>query len=142
MTEDELKDKYLKGDDFIISALLFGKIIMDKDIFIKFFEKPLPILSEELIQEKIKYCERLEERIYALLKSDVETANDELLHLILQFARIILIRNRIIPKTKHDIAVQIKPFNKKIAEMIDELFKNKLDKKRILEYINMGKESI
>lgn len=134
--EKELKEKYLKGDDFVISALLFGKIFFDKNAFIKFFESPLPIFSQETIQEKIKYCEKLEERVYALLKVDEKRAREELLYLALQVARIILLKNKVAPKTKRDIAGQVKPFNKKLAGTIRELLKKKkLSKERMLTQI-------
>ncbi len=138
LNENEFKEKYLKGDDFIISALLFGRIIIDNDFFIKFFENPLPIFSQEIIQEKIKYCEKLEERVYTLLKTDEKAAKNELLYLALQAARIVLLRNRIAPKTKYDIAEQVKPFNKKLADVIKELLKNdKLNKEKMLDYIRV-----
>jgi predicted nucleotidyltransferase len=134
----ELKEKYLKGDDFIISALLFGKIIYDNNIFIKFFESLLPFFSQELVQEKIKYCERLEERIYVLLKTDEKKAGEELLYLVLQVARIILLKNKIVPKTKYDIAEQVKQFNKNIANIIKELLKKKkVNKEKMLDYIKV-----
>lgn len=141
LDDKEFKEKYLKGDEFIISALLFGKIISDKDFFIKFFESPLPILSQEIIQEKIKYCERLEERIYTLLKTDEKKAKEELLYFVLQIARIILLKNQIIPKTKYDLAEQIMTFNKKIAQIIKEVLKKKkLSKDKILNYIKICAE--
>lgn len=139
LNENELKEKYLKGDDFIISALSFGKIIYDNNLFIKFFENPLPIFSQELIQEKIKYCEKLEERIYTLLKTDEKKAREELLYLVLQVARIILLKNKIVPKTKYDIAEQVKPSNEKIAKIIKKLLlKNeKITKEKMLNYIKI-----
>ncbi len=139
----ELKEKYLKGDDFVVSALLFGKIIFDKEIFINFFENPLPIFSQEIIQEKIKYCEKLEERIYTLLKMDEKKAKEELLYLVLQVARIILLKNKITPKTKYDIAKQVRQFNKKISQIIEELIKKRiLNKEKILDYITACKEGV
>ncbi len=136
--EEELKEKYLKGDDFVISALLFGKIIYDNGVFIKSFESPLPIFSQEIIQEKIRYCERLEERIYVLLKTDEKKAKEELLYLALQVARIILLKNRIVPQTKYDIAGRVNQFDKKIAKIIRELLKSKkIGKERMLEYIKL-----
>lgn len=138
LNEKELKEKYLKGDDFIISALLFGKIIYDNNLFIKFFESPLPIFSQEIIQEKIKYCEKLEERIYTLLKTDEKKAREELLYLSLQAARIILLKNKIAPKTKHDIGGQVRQFDKKIAGIIKELSKKKgASKEKMLGYIKL-----
>ena len=121
LNEKELREKYLKGDDFIISALLFGKVIYDANMFIKFYENPLPIFSQEIIQEKIKYCEKLQERIYILLRTDEKEAKKELIYLALQTARIILLKNKIAPKTKHDIAEQVNQFNKKMARIIKEL---------------------
>ena len=138
LKEKELKEKYLKGDDFIISALLFGKIIYDNNLFIKFFESPLPIFSQEIIQEKIKYCEKLEERIYALLKTDEKKAREELLYLSLQVARIILLKNKIAPKTKYDIGEQVNQFDKKIAGITKELFKKKeASKEKMLAYVKL-----
>lgn len=138
VNEEELKEKYLKGDDFIISALLFGKIIYDKDVFIKFFESPLPIFSQELIQEKIKYCEKLEERVYTLLKTDEKKAKEEFLYLALQVARIILLKNKIAPKTKYDLAKQVNRFDKKIARIIDgSIKKERLSKEKMLDYIKV-----
>lgn len=125
LSEKELEERYIKGDDFVISAMAFGKIIYDMEFFIKFFERPLPIFSQELIQEKIKYCEMLEERIYALLKADESKAKNELLYLAIQSARIILLKNNIIPKTKHDIALQIEAYNKELANIIQRLLKAK-----------------
>jgi len=138
LSEKEFKEKYLKGDDFIISALSFGKILYDTNIFIKFFENPLPIFSQELIQEKIKYCEKLEERIYTLLKTDQEKAQEELLYLALQTARIILLKNRVVPKTKYEIGEQVTPFDKKLAETIENLLKKKeLTEEKMLEYVGL-----
>jgi len=138
LSEKEFKEKYLKGDDFIISALSFGKILYDTNIFIKFFENPLPIFSQEIIQEKIKYCEKLEERIYTLLKTDQEKAQEELLYLALQTARIILLKNRVVPKTKYEIGEQVTPFDKKLAETIENLLKKKeLTEEKMLEYVGL-----
>lgn len=140
VSEKEFKDKYLKGDDFIISALLFGKILLDKNVFIRFFENPLPIFSQEIIQEKIEYCEKLKERIYALLRTDEKKAGEELLHLVLQTARIILLKNKVIPKTKYDISSQVKLFDKNIAKMIEKLLEKKMKKEEMLEYIKICTE--
>jgi len=138
LSEAEFKEKYLKGDDFIISALLFGKIIFDEAIFIKYFENPLPIFSQELIQEKIKYCEKLEERIYILLKTDERKAQEELLYLALQVARIILVKKGITPKTKHEIAEQVKQLNGKLAGIIKNLLENKkVAKEKMLDYLRV-----
>lgn len=143
LSEKEFKEKYLKGDDFVISALLFGKIISDKNFFIRFFENPLPIFSQEIIQEKIKYCEKLEERIYVLLKSDEKKAREELLYLALQVGRIILLRNKIIPKTKYDLAEQVKSFDRRISRLIKKLLeKRKLEREEILNDIKVCMETI
>ena len=142
INEKELKEKYLKGDDFIISALLFGKVIYDNNNLIKFLESPLPIFSQELIQEKIKYCERLEERIYALLKTDEKKAKEELLYLALQTARIILLQNKIAPKTKYDIIEQVNHFDKKIATVIKNLLNKKMNKEKMLNHIKVCLETI
>lgn len=143
LSEKEFKEKYLKGDDFVISALLFGKIISDKIFFTRFFENPLPIFSQEIIQEKIKYCEKLEERIYVLLKSDERKAREELFYLALQVGRIILLRNKIIPRTKYDLAEQVKPFNKTISKLIKKLLeKKKLKREEILNDIKVCMETI
>lgn len=135
VSEKEITDKYVKGDDFIISALVFGKIIYDREYAVKFLESPLPIFSQELIQEKIKYCETLEERIYSLLKIDEAKAMEELLYLALQAGRLILLRNRIVPKTKHDIAAQVKPYEKELSGIILRLLEGKkMGAKDVLEY--------
>lgn len=137
-TPNELQERYLKGDDFIISALSFGKVVYDNNFFIKLYEKPLPIFSEEIIQEKIRYCERLKERVYTLLKTDEKKAGEELAYLALQAARIILLRKKIMPKTKYDIARQVKQFNPELAKIVEELVENKkLRKERLLEYIKI-----
>lgn len=137
LNEQETKAKYIKGDDFIISALSFGKILYDNNVFIKFLESSRPIFSEELIQEKIRYCEKLRERIYTLLKIDAAKAQEELLYLALQTARIILLKNKTIPRTKHEISEQTKKFNKEIAEITQELLKKKpMSKEKMLEYIS------
>ena len=143
LDKKEFEEKYLKGDDFIISALSFGKVIYDNNVFLRYFENPLPIFSQELIQEKIKYCEKLEERIYVLLKTDEKKAGEELLYLALQAARIILLRNKITPKTKCDIPKQVKTFDKKLAGIITGLLeKSKLSKKRMLEHIRTCMEIV
>lgn len=143
LNEEEFKEKYLKGDDFIISALSFGKILYDINIFIKFFENPLPIFSQELIQEKIRYCEKLEERTYTLLKTDRGKAQEELLYLALQTARIILLKNRIVPRTKYQIGKQVAPFDKKLAEIIEYLLKReRIPKEKMFKYIELCMERI
>lgn len=134
LDETEFKERYAKGDDFILSALLFGKIIFDNNIFINFLKSHLPIFSEELVQEKIKYCEKLKERIYTLLKTDEKKAKEELIYLALQTARIILLKNKIIPKTKYDLAEQIYHFEKNLSKIIKELLqKEKINKEKILD---------
>jgi len=135
ISEKELTEKYVKGDDFIISALVFGKIIYDREYVVKFIESPLPIFSQELIQEKIKYCETLEDRIYALLKSDDNKAREELLYLALQAGRLVLLRKKIVPKTKHDIAAQVKPHDKELSGIISRLLEGrKMSAKDMLVY--------
>ena len=47
------------------------------NVFINFFEHLLPIFSQECIQEKIKYCEELKERIYTLLRTDEKKAGED-----------------------------------------------------------------
>ncbi len=134
VSEKDLAEKYMKGDDFIISALVFGKIIYDKEYATKFLESPLPIFSQEIIQEKIKYCETLEERIYSLLKIDENKAREELLYLALQAGRLALLRKRIVPKTKHDIAMQVKPYEKELSGIISRLLEGKkMGAKDVLE---------
>jgi hypothetical protein len=46
------------------------------NVFI-FFENPLQIFSQESIQEKINYCEKLKERIYTLLRTDEKKASED-----------------------------------------------------------------
>jgi predicted nucleotidyltransferase/predicted DNA-binding transcriptional regulator AlpA len=136
LSEKEFREKYLKGDDFVISSLAFGRVIHDAGAFTKFLESPLPIFSQELIQEKIKYCENLEERIYSLLRTDEARALSELLYLALQAARVILLKNKVIPKTKHDIALQVAAFDKNMARIIRELLQGKkIEKEGILRYV-------
>jgi len=142
-SEKEFKEKYLKGDDFVISSLSFGKIIFDKEFLTKFFENPLPTFSQEVIQEKIKYCERLAERIYTLLKTDEKKAREELLFLVLQIARIILLKNKTIPKSKYDIPKQIKNIDKEIYKILKNLLENKkIKKEEIIDYIEVSSEKI
>jgi len=33
MTKREFEEKYIKGDDFVVSALAFGKILYDHEFF-------------------------------------------------------------------------------------------------------------
>jgi len=135
LSVQEAKEKYMKGDDFMISALLFGKVVHDSGVFMRLFESPLPAFSAESVQEKIRYCEALVERIYSLLKSDERQAEKELLYLALQTARIVLLKRRAAPKTKYDISGQVKPFNKELAGIIEELLKGRrLAKEKIIAY--------
>lgn len=142
LTKEEFKDKYLKGDDFVVSALLFGKIVFDNNFFINFFESPLPIFSKEIIQEKIRFCEKLEERIYALLKIGDEKAGEELFYLALQSARILLLKNKIVPRTKNEIANQVRPFNKQLSDTIQKLQKGNVSKVNALIYIKVCMENV
>lgn len=136
LSEKEFEEKYAKGDDFVVSALVFGKIIHDTGFFIRFLENPLPIFSQGLIQEKIKYCEILEERVYSLLKTDERQAKEELFYLALQAARIILLKNGIVPRTKHDIAAQVSGFDKEMEKIIKKLMEQKkISKEKMLDYI-------
>jgi|Deesub1362B_J571_1020462.scaffolds.fasta_scaffold00034_52 predicted nucleotidyltransferase len=143
MTRLEFEKKYAKGDDFIVSALAYGKIIYDKEFFIRFYEKPLPAFTEETIQEKIHYCEKLQDRIYSLLRSDEERAREETLHLTLQCARIVLLRQRIIPGTKYDITEQVKKYDEELAYIIEELMKSrKIAREKILEFLRKCRISV
>lgn len=49
---------------------------------------------------------KVNDGIYSLLRIDEKKAKEELLYLALQTARIILIKNKIVPRTKYDIAEQ------------------------------------
>ncbi len=139
MKKSEFEKKYLKGDDFIVSSLSFGKIIYDKEYLIKFYEKSLPVFSSEVIQEKIDYCKRLRNRIVHLARSDMNLAREELLNLALQCARIILLRSRIIPPTKHEIVSIVRKYDKSIAKVLDGLMRDKKISREkcsnILEYV-------
>ena len=138
MNKSEFEKKYIKGDDFIISSLSFGKIIYDEEYFIRFYEKPLPIFSSEVIQEKIDYCRKLRNRIVHLARSDMDLAREELLNLALQCARIILLRNRIIPPTKHEIANVVRKYNKDVAKVLNDLMRDKrISKEKMIEYLRM-----
>ena len=141
MSVSEFEERYLKGDDFIISSLSYGRIIYDKEYFIKFYEKPLPAFSSEVIQEKIDYCRRLRDRVVRLARSDVDLARKELLNLVLQCARIILLRNGVIPPTKHDIASVLRRYNEGLARILSDLMEGKkIDRKKIIEYLRLCEE--
>ena len=72
---------------------------------------------------------------------DEQQARKELLYLALQVARIILLRNNITPKTKHDIAGQVSQFDKRIAKIIQSLLKEKkASKEKILEHMRVCME--
>ncbi len=143
MNMNDFEKKYLKGDDFVVSSLSFGKIIYDEECFIKFYEKPLPVFSNEVIQEKIDYCRNLRNRIVHLTRSDMDSAREELINLALQCARIILLRNRVVPPTKHEIAGFVRKYNSDIARVLDDLMKNKkIDRKKIVEYLRVCEEII
>jgi len=143
MNKNEFEKKYLKGDDFIISSLSFGRIIYDKEYFIRFYEKPLPAFSNEVIQERIDYCRKLRNRIVHLTRSDMDSAREELLNLALQCARIILLKNRVVPPTKHEIASAVRKLDKDIAKLLDDLMKNeRIDKKRIIECLRICEKVI
>jgi len=138
MNRNEFEKKYLRGDDFIVASLSFGRIIYDKEYFIKLYEKPLPAFSNEVIQQKIDYCRKLRERIVHLIRSDTDSAREEMLNLALQCARIILLKKKILPPTKHEIASAVKNHDKDIAKLLDNLMKNgRIDKKRIIEYLRI-----
>ncbi len=143
MNKSEFEKKYFKGDDFIVSSLSFGKIIYDEEYFIRFYEKPLPVFSSEIIQEKIDYCRNLRNRIVHLARSDMDLAKEELLNLALQCARIILLRNKVIPPTKHEIASVVRKYNKNIAKVLNDLMKDKkVSKEKMLEYLRVCEEII
>lgn len=143
MNIDEFEKRYFKGDDFIISSLSFGRIIYDREYFIGFYQKPLPAFSDEIIQEKLDYCRKLRDRVYALLRSDVDSARKELLNLLLQCARVILLKNRVIPPTKHEVADAVKEYNKELAEVLGHLMRDeKIGKKKMVEYLRVCEEII
>ncbi len=89
----------------------------DTDLLVVGEKKEIPHFENY----KIRYCEKLEERIYVLLKTDNKKAGEELLYLALQVARIVLLKNKTVPKTKYDIAEQVKPFDKILSRIIKEL---------------------
>ncbi len=142
LTKEEFKEKYINGDDFVVSSLLFGKIYFDNNFFINFFESPLPLFSKEVIQEKIKFCEKLEERVYALLKLNDKKAGEELLYLALQSARVTLLKNKVIPRAKSEISGQVRQFNKQLSDIIQKLQKGNISKANALIYIKVCMENV
>lgn len=142
LTEDEFKDKYIKGDDFAVSSLLSGRVLLDNNFFMNFLESPLPFFSKDAIQEKIKFCEALEERIYALLRINDKKSEEELLYLALQSARIILLKNKIVPGAKNEIAGQVRKFNRELSEAIQKLQKGGITKKDALSYIRICMDNV
>jgi len=143
MSRMEFERKFVKGDDFIVTALCRGRIIYDKEYFISFYAKPLPAFSSEVLQEKIETCERLRDRVYNLIRVDTERAREEVLNLALQCARVILLKKRIIPGVKREIAEQIRNENKKLAKIIENLMSGKkVGEGDLINYIRFCSELI
>jgi len=131
----EFERKFIAGDDFIVSALAYGKVIHDREYFTGFYAKPLPAFSTEVVQEKIEMCEKLRDRVYNLVRVDEERAKEELLNLGLQCARVILLRKGVIPGVKRDIPEQVRSENKELAEIIKRLMSRKPGRREMLEYL-------
>lgn len=104
LTREDFTERYRKGDDFVLDALLYGKILDDKNFFINFFEKPLPVYSQEIIEEKREALKKLKDRVYELMKlGDLKTAKEEVGKFLVQKERLGSLEKREIPKTKKEI---------------------------------------
>lgn len=136
LSKEEFEKKYLAGDDFVVSCLYYGKIIHDKGFYLEFLAKPLPVFTEESAQQKLSQIEKQKKRIYSLLEiDDIEQATKELRNLLNQKARLILIKNQIIPKSKQEIPGQIRKINPELAKLFA---KAKFKKNEIIELLAKG----
>ena len=143
MEKNDFERGFMKGDDFIISSLSYGKLIYDREYLINFYSKPLPPFSAEVLHEKIELCERLRKRAYSLLRVDVNRARDEVLNLALQCARIILLKKGMIPGVKREIPDQIEKENEKLAEIIRSLLeRRKIEETEIIHHLKFCSELI
>ncbi len=143
MDRTEFEREFMRGDDFIVSALSRGRIVYDKEYFVNFYSKPLPVFSIEVIQEKIEMCEKLRDRTYNLLRVDMERAREEALNLALQCARVILLKKGKIPGVKMEVADQVKNENRKLAKIIENLMNGeRVGKRDIVDYIRFCSELI
>jgi predicted nucleotidyltransferase len=143
MNRRELERKFMKGDDFIVSALSRGRVVYDKEDFINFYTKPLPVFSSEVIREKIETCEKLRDRAYNLLRVNAEKGSEEVLNLAIQCARVIPLKKGVIPGVKREIVKQIKSENKRLSEIIENLMNGeKVEKGEVVDYLRFCSELI
>jgi predicted nucleotidyltransferase len=133
-TPIEFDKKYLATDDFVISSLYSLLILFDDGFIIKYLQKPLPYPSSDIIRGKIKQLDTLRERIVINLKiRDYSNTKKALVELLVQLARIKLFKNRVVPRSKYELAKQIKPIDRNIAKDLGTLLGNKITNKKLIE---------
>jgi len=129
LTINEFNEKYSKGDDFIIDTLIHGKIMDDKNFFVNYFQKDLPLFSQEIIEERKEVIIKLKNRVYELLKQqELKMASEELKKLFIQKERLETIQKNKIPLTKQQMLKE----NKKLYKIIN---KKNFNKEEILNFL-------
>lgn len=132
LTPRGFNEKYLAGDDFIVTSLAYGLILYDTGFISNFLRKPLPFPTNEELQRKKEFIRKLLERVYKLMEiNDLENANNELKFIITQVARIKILREGEIPKSRMELPEQIK--NKFIKQTLEKTSSKKLTKTQILD---------
>ncbi len=109
----EFEKEYLLGHDLTLASLMNGIILYDAGFLSFFFNKPLPPVSEGILQQKKERLEQMKQRIFILLKGeDRGEMIVQFQHYLLERARLILLQAGIVPSSKKDIIEKIKKTNK------------------------------
>lgn len=135
LSKEDLEQKYLECDDFVISALQNGILLFDTNYLIDFFKKPLPFPSQQKIVEKKIAIRGLVSRVYDFIKiDDTENALLDLKHALSQAARIILLDAGKIPRSRAELPHQLDPLDPWLANKIRRILDHRtLNKKQILD---------
>lgn len=117
-TPSDWEKDFLMGHDLVLNVLINGIVIYDSGILKDFFQKPLPKISEEVILQKKERLNILKDRLLLLLKDqDYHSLEDTFKQYLLEKARIIMLQNNLVPRSKKDILAKIKNLDPEIYKL-------------------------
>lgn len=99
---------YKKGKEFFVWAIRYGLLLYDKNFWVQMYGWKLRKINKNEAEKKRTYVYKTVSEIYtSLINGDVAKTSPLIRKVAIQIARIILILNNIIPKSRPELALQI-----------------------------------
>jgi len=104
----QFREDYETGDDFLINVMREGIIVFDKnDFFGRFLLKGLPVVTRASVEKRLKIAKQWLDSSTEMFKKHPNIAS-QLAPAAMHLSRALLLLNRVIPESKHDVPEQLK----------------------------------